>query len=483
MRGGSVRPWFTVGVLLAALTGSCLDQPAASASGWTEPVTVSAAHDSIDSIALAAGPRGEMVLWHADDLLPDGQIFGPPRAAFATASGEGQFSGERPLQSSFATAALVNLGPMWGSGRVAQLTFRRTGPSTSEPAVALGGVDGRFAPPLRVHAAVWAGRASLAGDAQGDLLLAWISSTRSGRRQVWVSVRHSGHSFQAPRLVSSTADAEQVTAAMGEGLHGMSANGFDADMAVAFASKTGRMLVSVRLHGQGWGSVQDVGQAAVGTVNGVAVAFGRSSRVVVAWYRQQLSEGGPLGPGITQVAVRPPDRHGFLAPQTLERDANASLAGTPALVANNGRGFLLAYVAQPGPLLHGFASSIVRVSYSKGNRFAPPQTVSPAGQQVSGVAAAEAPDGDIVTWSGGPNPPLTTLSPGAAIFAAVTDPLTGRLGAPVQVGPAEYAELATPIYAPYGQRWLLAWRGRQGTPLQSALGRVVVRVSSCLSQC
>ncbi len=88
-----------------------------------------------------------------------------------------------------------------------------------------------------------------------------------------------------------------------------------------------------------------------------------------------------------------------------------------------------------------------------------------------------------MTWSGGPNPPLTTLSPGAAIFAAVTDPPTGRLGAPVQVGPAEYAELATPIYAPYGQRWVLAWRGRQGTPSQSALGRVVVRTSSCLTQC
>lgn len=470
--------------LFALICGVAAGAPGSARAAWSAPVTVSAPHDAIGSVHLAEGLEGYLLSWQSNELeMPARDVFGPALASYATAPVDGVFGPERPLPASFTTGPLVNLGSGLSGGLLGQLVFRRTGIDTSEPEVALGRIDGSFSKPLRIHASVWNMRASLVGNERGELLLAWIASPRSGLRQVWASTRFPGGQFGAPQLISGSADAQQVSAVMGGAVHSTARPVFAADMAVAFPSRRGRMLVAVRLHGEGWGPVQDVGPAAVGSLNESVMAIGRNSRVAIAWFHQQLSEGGPLGPGVMQVAVRGPNARRFLPAQTLERDPNASLAIPPVLVWNYGRGLVLAFVAQPGRPVLGFAPSMVRVSYSRGNRFGPAQTISPAGQQVGGLAAAEGTRGEIVAWSAGPNPPGSALSPRPAIYAAVNDLATARLGAVRQVTPAEGAELPSPAFASSGESWVMAWRGLPEYSSPTSPGRAVVRVARCSDAC
>ena len=429
----------------AILVVIAVSAPGARAA-WTAPMTVSTPHDAIGGIQAAAGPGGDLLAWQYDELLPAaGELFAPPGAAYATAgAGGGAFGPQRSRPAAYATSSLVSLGSGLSGGRVAQLILRRTSVGTTEPQVALGSVNGVFAAPIRINASVWAARASLAGNSRGELLLAWITSLASGQRQVWVSARQAGGHFGKPQLISGSADAQQVTAAIGGPVHRTEGGAFAADMVVAFPSRNGRLLASVRGHGQTWGPVQAVGAAAVGNANDIAINIARNGRIVLAWYHQQLSEGGPLGPGLTHIAVRPAGAHRFTPAQTLERDSNASLVSSPVLLSDDGRGLLVAFIAQPGAPVQGVAPSVVKVAYGHGNRFAPPQTISTAGQQVSGLAGAEGPRGDIVAWSGGPNPPLSALGAGPALYAAVSDPLVNRLGPVQRVSPDERAELVTP---------------------------------------
>jgi len=471
------RAW---SVLVCALAVSAAWAPAARAA-WSAPVTVSAPHDAIDHVQLVTGLSGEALLaWHHYDLVPPArEIFGAPGTSEAIAAPGGAFGAERSLPASYASGPLVDLG----QGRLAQLILRRAGPSTSAPEVALGSVAGVFAAPLRIHASVWGSSASLAGNSRGELLLAWISQTRSGRRRVWASLRLAGRRFGAPQLLSTAANAEQVTASVGPPSHRTDVPGCSCDMAVAFPSKRGRLLVRIRPHGpRSWGPVEDVGPAAIGHDNEVALYIGRNSRVTVAWHHQQLSEGGPLGPGYTHVAVQPPGAHRFLRPQTLERDPNASMPAEPLLVADNGRGLTIAFVARPGSPVLGLTPTVLKVAYSKGDRFGTPQRISPPGQQVSEPAAAEGPSGDIVIWSSGRNPPTSALAPGPAIYAAISGPFSNRLGAAHQISRNERPTRAEPASYP-GAGWVVAWAGRPEykTPMQPA--RMVVRTSSCQNSC
>jgi hypothetical protein len=453
---------------------------AASGAMWSSPTTVSAPHDAIEPIVLSSGgvPSGDLVYWHFNDLVPPTrEIFGATGARYVTAAAGGVFGSEHALPAGYGSGPLVNLG----EGRVAQLILRRTRAGNSEPEVVLGTVAGGFGVPMRVHAAVLS--ASLVGNSRGELLLAWIATLPSGRRQVWASLRAAGHGFGRPELLSSSADAQQVTAAIGGPVHRTDTPGFAADMLVAFASKRGRMLVRVRYHQLGWGPVQDAGPAAVGNANDVAVNIGRNGRVVLAWFHQQLSEGGALGPGFTTVAVRPANARGFLRSQTLERDRNASQVNRPVLINDAGRGLALAFIAQPGAQIAGFTPTVLRVSYSHGDRFGAPQTISLAGQQVSDLAGAEGPGNDILTWSGGPNPPVSALGPAPAVYAATGGTTINRLGAVQRASPEEQAEVPMPIYSLVSGGWLLAWRGHPGYQSPTDRGRPVVRVARCPGTC
>ncbi len=470
-------------LIVAVALGAIAPAPS-MAAGWSRAVTVSAPHDAISNLGLASGNGGDMVSWHFDDLQPPAdQIFGPPGASHAVAPAANPFAfGEsHPLPASYASGPLIALG----YGGVAQLILRRTGVNTAKPSVAIGEVNGRFSSPLPVAGTVWVGRASLAGNLNGELLLAWISSTRSGHRQVWASVRLPGGGFAAPQLISASANGLAVTAAVGPGAHGPTGGGRAAsDMVVVFDSKRGRMLVRVRPHGRGWGAVADIGPAAAGNENDVAKPYiGRNGRIVVAWYHRKLSEGGEQGASYTQVAVRPPNRGAFLPAQTLAKSKNGPLGGEVALVGGDGYPPLLAFLATASSSEPTPARSVAMVSSSHGDRFSAARTISLPGQWASGVAGAVGQGGRIVTWLGGPHPPFSTLSPGAAVYAAFGAPAGNHFDAPVEVSPAEHVQSAVPLRTENGYRWIIAWSGLPQFLSPQSTGRSVVRVTTCSEDC
>ncbi len=468
--------------LLGALTLAALAPTRSTAAGWSPAVSVSAPHDAISNLGLASGASSEMVFWRFYDVVsPASHLVGPPGAGYALAPVSGSFGAPRRLPASYASGALVPLG----GGGLAQLILHRTGVNTARPSVAIGKVSGRFGSPLPVAGNVWVGRASLAGNRNGELLLAWISSPRAGHRQVWASARLPGHGFSAPQLISSTADGLAVTAAVGPGSHASPSGGRSAsDMVVAFDSKRGRMLARVRPHGRGWGAVADVGPAAVGTDNEVATPFiGRGGRIVIAWYHRQLSEGGEAGPSYTQVAVRPPNRARFLPAQILVKHQNGPLSGDVALVGGEGHPPLVAFQATASSGGPTPARSVAMVSSLHGDRFSGAQTVSLPGQWTSDVAGAMGPGGPIVTWLGGSEPPFSPFTPGEAVYAAVGTPAGDRFGAPVEVSPAEHVQLAVPLHAENSDRWIIAWSGLPHFLSPLSPGRQVVRVSTCSTGC
>jgi len=104
-------------------------------------------------------------------------------------------------------------------------------------------------------------------------------------------------------------------------------------------------------------------------------------------------------------------------------------------------------------------------------------------KQVSDLASAEGPRGEIVTWSGGPNSPFSALGPAPAIYAAVSEPTAVRLGPVQQVSPNEQAELAAPVYSPAGGRWIIAWRGHPQYQSPMSPGPTLVRVAFCPGAC
>jgi hypothetical protein len=468
--------------LVGALALSAAAPTPSPAAGWSPAVTVSAPHDAIGNLGLASGHSGDMVFWRFYDLAPPThQIFGPPGASYAMAPPAGPFGAPRRLPASYASGPLIALG----GGGVAQLVLRRTGVNTAKPSVAIGDVSGHFGSPLPVAGTVWVGRASLAGNLSGELLLAWISSTRAGHRQVWASVRLPGRGFAAPQLISSSANGLAVTAAVGPGAHGSATGGRAAsDMVVVFDSKRGRMQVRVRPHGGGWGAVADIGPAAVGNENDVPTPYiGRNGRIVVAWYHRQLSEGGEQGPSYTQIAVRPPSRSTFLPTQTLAKSKNGPLAGEVALVGGDGYPPLLAFLATASSSEPTPARSVVMLSSSHGDRFSAARIISLPGQWASGVAAAVGLSGPLVTWLGGPNPPFSALSPGAAVYAALGAPGSNRLDGATEVSPAEHVQSAVPLRTENGARWIIAWSGLPQFLSPQLPGLSVVRVTTCSTGC
>ena len=439
-----------------AAVGLSLVCAAVATASWA-PETVISGSPLLGDPRLFAGPSGELLSWSYSTGLPPHQRQG---AGEALAGAGLRFGPPRRLQHGYNGRTLVDLG----DGHVAQLILTPTGSNTSAAAVALGSTAGAFGHALGVRGSVFAGRASLAGDARGDLLLAWISADRNGyHRKVWASVRPAGRAFGPPQLLNGSAETERVQAGLG-------ARGA---MAIAFATKQphGRMFARVRVAGRGWGPQQNIGPAAVGTESDVSVFVTTSGEAVVAWYHTQLCSGGCESPGYVRVAVQPAGARRFAPAQLLRQDryglngASAGISLAPALAAPPGRPPLVAFLARvgsPGPSPAPVPTAVM-VAVPSGSRYGAPRTISPPGQVETDVAAAGGPHGVLVTWIR--REPLPRYS--GPVFAAVGDPRSGRFGAPEQVSPDEESLNAVPVFNPAGRwpantlaPWTVAWTAR-----------------------
>jgi hypothetical protein len=123
------------------------------------------------------------------------------------------------------------------------------------------------------------------------------------------------------------------------------------------------------------------------------------------------------------------------------------------------------------------------LSSSHGDRFSAARIISLPGQWASGVAAAVGLSGPLVTWLGGPNPPFSALSPGAAVYAALGAPGSNRLDGATEVSPAEHVQSAVPLRTENGARWIIAWSGLPQFLSPQLPGLSVVRVTTCSTGC
>lgn len=462
-------------LVVLAVAAACA--PAAQAE-WSAPVTVSAAHGAIDPVRLATGPAGALLTWTYYDFVPPTfQGFGPASEGAAFAAPGGPFGPEGRLPAGYATGPLVSIG----GGRVAQLLSVAAGVNTSIPEVVLGRVGKGFGAPLRVGPSVRSvpGRASVAGDARGDVVLAWIRADRYvEHRVVWVSVRPAGGRFGVPRRVSGSANAEQVTTAMGP-------NG---EAVVAFATH-GRMLATVRHRGTTWGPLQQLGPAAVDTENDVTPSVLSNGRVIVAWYHVQLTAGGSIGPGALSVAVQPAGADRFRRAQVLT--THQSLAGAPggvslapAIVQAGGHRPLLAFLANASATN---PNAVVNVAHLDGATFGASRTISATDQQAGPLAAASGPRGVVVTWTADQSPWLGLGN----VFAARSNRKTGALEVPEQVsltGGVSVGKSVAVALDAAANRWVIAWVRSlppsavlPGTPPTIAGGGQTVQVSTSAS--
>lgn len=447
-RAGSVAAVVAVIVLVG--------MPATVRAAWSAPVTISAAHGAISDLELASGPRGDLLAWKYNDLIAARGIFGPTGASIALAPPGGAFAPQRGLPPAYASGPLVDVG----AGHVAQLIFLPRGPNTNAVEVAVGRTDGRFGAPTSVGASALVHRASLAGNAAGELVLAWIAAPANGtHRVVWVSVRPPGGRFGRPRLLSRGADAEQVTAAVG----------VDGDAVVAFASRQGRMLATVMRAGSRWGPLQNLGRATVGTETDVSASVLADARVIVAWYSTQLCEGGCVSPGYTRAAVQGPRARRFGRAQLLESDPEG-LAGAPSgvslapvlLAAPQARP-LIAFLGAPASTAGG-VGGVVRVAALDGTRFGAPRTISPAGEREVGLSGAAGPRGSLLTWVRADSPDGL-----GTVFASQGGGPSGGFGRPEQVSPSEQAGAAVATYDVTATAWIVAWSSRPDTPSRSVV--------------
>jgi len=430
-----VPPLAGVAVVCSAAIGAACPLAAAS---WSAPTAVSGAHALIElGSQIPAAPGAELLSWRQADGSGAHRSSG---ASFAVAQPGGRFGRERRLpygkpKDPTGAVSIVDLG----AGHVAELIVTQSG-ATRTAAVALGRSSGAFAAPERVAVGL-TGFASLAGNAHGDLVLAWISGVGGRGRRVFASVRPRGGRFGAPEVLSSAADAEQVKVAVGG----------QGDMVAAFASRRGRELARVRRHRGAWGPTQNLGPASRGNENDATPFVGDSGEVLLAWFSVQLCEGGCSNPGYTRVAVAPARTRRFRAAQALEQDPISVPSPTsrglePLILASSGRASMIVFAATSAT---SPAAPVVKVAYRDGLGFGAPQTISPAGQYPGGIRAATGPPGAIVTWSSMP----FGMSSRSAVFAAVLDRASGRFGAPEQVSPdSENAYQALPTFNP-GSDW------------------------------
>ena len=328
----------------------------------------------------------------------------------------------------------------FGSGRAAVAIVRPVGSNRdprSELRVALRG-GGRFGPSRRVVKHPRIAPPLLAGNARGDLALAWFEDRGTDNDRVYVALRRAGHGFGKP-IRLATGRMRGVSAAVGP----------RGDVLVTW-NAIDKVHTRLKRRGHGFGRAETLRSGpAWGAELRPAVAS--SGRAYVAWASQALSEGGMSGPAYYEVATRLAGAKRFRRAQRLDRLPAGRLGGPLDLTLTGGGNALVAWV-----------SDRVRVAETGADgRFGPPRDLSAPGAvsdddlaRLDGVDAAATPAGArLVTW--------TVTGPRVQ---AAFGPAGGALGPPEDVAPGE-APRASLSPAP-----TVAWQLRQadGVHVQEA---------------
>lgn len=214
----------------------------------------------------------------------------------------------------------------FGNGRAAVAIVRPVGSNRdprSELRVAIRS-GGRFGPSKRIVKHPRIAPPSLAGNARGDLALAWFEDRGTANDRVYVALRRAGHGFGTP-IRLATGRVRSVSAAIGS----------RGDALVAWDAR-GKIKTRLRRRGHGFSRAETL-RSDPTFFAALRTAVAASGRAYVAWAAQRLTEGGERGPGFYEAAVRPAGAVRFRRARRLERIGADRTVGSLDL-ALTGRG-------------------------------------------------------------------------------------------------------------------------------------------------
>ncbi len=294
---------------------------------------------------------------------------------------------------------------------------------------------GRFGPSRRVAKHPRIAPPTLAGNARGDLAVAWFEDRSVVSDRVYVALRRAGHAFGKP-IRLATGRIRGVSVAVGS----------RGDVLVAW-NTVDKVRTRLKRRGHGFGRAETL-RADPAWAAKLRPAVASSGRAYVAWASQGLFEGGDSGAAYYDVAVRPAGAARFRRAQRLD-GLPAHRLGGPLDLALTGRGNAIA----------AWVSDRVRVAETGADgRFGPPRDLTAPGAVVDddvtrlgGIDVAATPAGArLVTWT----------VPGPLVQAAF-GPAGGPLGAPEDVATGE-----TPRGAFPGPAIAFQLRGADGVHVQ-----------------
>ena len=414
-------------VVLAVVLMLALPATAAAAAPWSAPQDLSRPHTFIDDVSIAFVPSGAgLIGWRLQDGVGAGARGGEAVAARSASGAVG------PARS--APRGRSGDIVLYGRSRAAVALVRPVGSNRdprSELRVAFGSAGGAFGKSRRVVRHPRIAPPSFAGNARGDLALAWFEDHPGATDRVEVALRRAGGSFGAP-LRLATGRVRSVSVAVGP----------RGDVLVAWDAR-GKIRTRLRRAGRSFGPTETLRSSP--TFSAVLrTAVASSGRAYVAWAAQLATEGGDSGPAYYEAAVRPAGAARFRPAQLLERLAPERRVG-PLDLALTGHGN--AVVAWTGERVRAAQTDA-------SGRFGAPVDLSSPGALLTDVAAA--PDGArVAVWTAGSLVQAAYAAPGAPF------------GPPEDVAAGEAARAAFPRA---GAQPVLVWRIRRagGTNVQEA---------------
>ena len=406
-----------------------LPAPAAAAPRWSPPRDVSRPHTFIDDVSIAFVPSGAgLIGWRTQDGAGAGARGGESVAARSVAGGLGP-----PRSAPRGRAGDIVL---YGRSRAAVALVRPVGSNRdprSELRVAFGSTSGAFGPSRRVVRHPRIAPPAFAGNARGDLALAWFEDRGTANDRVEVALRRAGRSF-GPPLRLATGRVRSVSVAVGP----------RGDVLVAWDAR-GKIRTRLRRAGRRSFGRTETLRSSPAFFAALRTAVASSGRAYVAWGAQLLTEGGDRGPVFYEAAVRPSGAARFRPAQLLER-----------LGADHQAGVLDLALMGHGNAVVAWTGERVRAAETDASgRFGAPRDLSPTGAALTDVAAA-ADGARVAVWS--------TASLVQAAYAGPGAPF----GAPEDVGTGDAARAAFPGA---GAQPVVVWRTQQAgrTRVQEAV--------------
>jgi hypothetical protein len=321
-------------VLLGAAAAVLALAAGAGAVDWSTPQTIGPAAPNVANPFIAVGAGGQALL--GGDYSSPAPPFPPAGTRVFSRAADGTVA-----ESPESPAALAAPPARYAQQRA--ILLERDPVNTTKPyrlSYAYASTDGSIGAPRRLTGtAAFFLSPTVAANARGDALIAWVTPDKTGEHgAVWVAIRRAGGRFGSPAKLVDGAGVDTVAAAVsGKG-----------DLLVAFTRSHYAMVKGHRrLQRHVEARWRDAGRSAFGSVQTLgdergyallsAAASPASGRMAVAWGTQDAGEEANE-PWRVYAAVRGAGTHAFRATQTVEPGAEVERPSSGPKIAFDGAG-------------------------------------------------------------------------------------------------------------------------------------------------